>query len=115
MLSRVVEILNNDGITINEQQLLDAFVQAREELARENLSDRLDKLVEQGRLSQEQADEIKEWWSQRPECLGPGLGLFGQGPNLEGGLKWGKGRFPWAPKLHRAPILPQEPIPTPLE
>ncbi len=92
IFARVAEILG-----IEEQKLLDAFAQARRELAEEIFQARLDKLVEQGRLTEEQAKQIKDWWSQRPHFLGPGLGLMK--PNFDSGLRWGKGRFPKVPKL----------------
>lgn len=98
IFTRVAEILG-----IEEQKLIDAFTQARKELAAEAFQTRLDKLVEQGRLTEEQAKQIKEWWNKRPESLGPGLGLMGLGKGLDRGLKWGKGRFPWSPKPPRAP------------
>ncbi|GEM_PF-1799879 len=93
LFARVAEILG-----IEEQQLLDAFTQAQKELAAERFQARLDKLVEQGHLTEEQAKQIKEWWEQRPEFLGPGFGLMGPGLNFYKGLRWGKGHFPWAPK-----------------
>lgn len=102
LFTRVAEILG-----IEEQKLIDAFVQAWKELAAEAFQARLNKLVEQGRLTEEQAKQIKEWWAQRPEFLPPGLGLMGPRPDLDHGLRWGKGRFPWAPKP------PQKPAPSP--
>lgn len=98
VFTRVAEILG-----IEEQKLIDAFTQARKELAAEAFQPRLDKLVEQGRLTEEQANQIREWWEKRPESLGPGLGMMKPGPGLDRGLKWGKGRFPWSPKPPRAP------------
>lgn len=93
LLARVAEILG-----VEEQKLIDAFAQARRELAQEALANRLDNLVEQGRLTPEQAKEIEQWLAERPEWLGPGLGLGGPGQGFCPG--WGRrglGRFPWAP------------------
>lgn len=103
LFARVAEILG-----IEEQKLIDAFAQARRELAQEALANRLDKLVEQGRLTPEQAKEIEQWLAERPEWLGPGLGFGGPGQGFRPGYGWGWGRkglscFPWAPGPRWAP------------
>lgn len=68
---------------IDQQQLEDAFVQAQKEIRDEELTNRLDSLVEQGKITQEQADQYEQWWQSRPEVL-PELG-FGDGPGIPGG------------------------------
>ena len=51
----------------------------------EALQARLDKLVEAGRITQEQADELKAWYDERPEGV-PGLGFgFGKHSFHKGG------------------------------
>ncbi|MCZ6534978.1 MAG: hypothetical protein O6914_03235 [Chloroflexi bacterium] len=76
--SRVAGILG-----LNESQVQDAFDQARTEIQDEALQAKLDKMVESGRLTQEEADEYKEWYDSRPDTLTPGFGgrkfHFGQG------------------------------------
>lgn len=76
--SRVAGILG-----LNESQVQDAFKQARAEMQDEALQAKLDKMVESGRLTQEEADEYKEWYDSRPDTLTPGFGgrkfHFGQG------------------------------------
>lgn len=76
--SRVAGILG-----LNESQVQDAFKQARTEMQDEALQAKLDKMVESGRLTQEEADEYKEWYDSRPDTLTPGFGgrkfHFGQG------------------------------------
>ena len=67
--SRVAEILELD-----EQTVADAFDQAAQQRLDEALQARLDKLVEAGRITQEQADELKAWYDERPEGV-PGFGL----------------------------------------
>jgi hypothetical protein len=70
--ARVAEILG-----IEQQQVEDAFQQAREEMRDEAMNARLDKLVEDGKLTQEQADEYKDWIESRPDVpvqLGPRAG-----------------------------------------
>lgn len=75
LLARVAQILG-----IPQQDLVNAFKQAQQEMreeastrALEKFTRALDKAVANGRLTQEQADQIKAWWQQRPEALGPGL------------------------------------------
>ena len=72
VLSRVAEILN-----IPEEDLAEAFRQAREEVREERceeaFNEALEKAVAEGRLTEEEADEIRGWWAQRPEALGQGL------------------------------------------
>ena len=68
LLDRICEIYEeNTGITIDPQQLKVAFAQARGEMWDEALDRRLAYLVEQGKITQEQADEYKEWWQSRPD------------------------------------------------
>ena len=67
--SRVAEILELD-----EETVTDAFKQATQQRVDEALQARLDKLVEAGRITQEQADELKAWYDERPEGV-PGLGF----------------------------------------
>ncbi len=81
ILARVAEILG-----INEETLTNAFKQAQQEMREEALIKRLDKAVEEGRLTREEADAIRAWWEQRPEVIdsGPFPGGFGL-PALRGG------------------------------
>ena len=89
--SRVAGILGLD-----ESQVQDAFKQARAEMQDEALQAKLDKMVEKGRLTQEEADEYKEWYDSRPDTLTPGFGgrkfHFGQG---FGGLRFHHGMGMW--------------------
>ena len=71
--SRVAEILDLD-----EQTVTDAFKQAMQRQFDEALQAKLDKLVEAGRITQEQADELKAWYDERPEGV-PLLGFGKQG------------------------------------
>ena len=72
VLSRVAEILN-----IPEEDLAEAFRQAREEVREERceeaFNEALERAVAEGLLTEEEAGEIKEWWEQRPEALEQGL------------------------------------------
>jgi len=62
LLARVAEILG-----IPSDSLTSAFEQARREMREEAFIRYLDKAVEKGLIDEEEADEIKEWWEQRPE------------------------------------------------
>ncbi len=67
-LTRVAEILG-----IPEEDLVDAFGQARQEMRGEVFLNALDEAVEEGLITQEEADEILEWREQKPEALDQGL------------------------------------------
>ncbi len=73
LLARVATILG-----IDQQKVEDAFTQAKKEMQDEALDNYLAKLVEQGKITQEQADQYKTWWSSRPEGLA-GFGFRGHG------------------------------------
>jgi len=62
LLERVADILG-----IDEEDLIDAFKQARQEICEDVFTSRLEKAVEEGYITQEQADEILKWWNQRPD------------------------------------------------
>jgi len=42
-------------------------VQARSEMRDEALEQRLDKLVDEGKISQDIANQLNEWWQSRPD------------------------------------------------
>lgn len=83
-VSRVAAILGLD-----EAQVQDAFDQAATETANEALQGKLDRLVDQGRLTQEQADEYSQWYQSRPETLSPGFPLHGFGGHGSSRGSWG--------------------------
>ncbi len=68
LLPRVAEILD-----IPQEDLVNAFNQARREMREEACIRYLDKAVEKGRITEEEADEIREWRAQRPEVMDSGL------------------------------------------
>ena len=63
-LARVADIL---GIT--QEELVDAFREARQEMREEAFFNYLDKAVEEGLITEEEAGEIREWWEQKPDAL----------------------------------------------
>jgi multidrug efflux pump subunit AcrA (membrane-fusion protein) len=95
LLDRVSEIYaENTGVAIDVQQLKDAFAQARSEMQTEALQNRLQNLVDQGTLTQDQADQYLQWWQSKPDVplSDPGeLGFGGHG--FPGGpVEIGQGR-----------------------
>jgi uncharacterized membrane protein len=76
LLARVADILG-----IDQQKLEDAYSQAKKEMSDEALTNRLDALVKAGKLTQEQADQYKQWWESRPDVpnITGGKGLRGGG------------------------------------
>ncbi len=75
--SFLAKVADNLGVSVDELQA--AITSAQQEIREEALTSRLDKAVEEGRLTQEEADALQEWWEQKPECLGPGLAGNGFG------------------------------------
>jgi hypothetical protein len=82
--SRVASILGLDEATVQ-----DAMDQAREEMQNEALQAQLDYQVEQGWITQEQADEFAEWHQARPEGVSPRGGFGGGGRGFHRGGRFG--------------------------
>ena len=97
-----------EKLGIEQSELETAFAEIRSEMR----DSRLQELVEQGRLTQEEADQFREWWQARPEMelaglcarlggpgghLGSAFGPRGQGgpgsPGCPGG-QWGANPIP---------------------
>ena len=69
---------------IDQQKLESAVQEAQRDMQVEDLDARLKALVENGTLTQQQADQYKMWWQSMP-ALPPGAGLPGQGgPGMRG-------------------------------
>lgn len=115
-VGRVANILG-----LEPEQVQDAFLQARREMQNESLKMRLDRMVERGLLTQEQAAEQYNWFQSRPENLAPGIWGGGKtrqgfGPERIGkprgqwhgpagpGARWRRtesGQFPWGGPRHK--------------
>jgi len=68
LLDRVTEIYQeNTGVAIDTQQLQDAFAQAQSEMRDAALQERLQYLVDEGRITQDQADQYRAWQQARPD------------------------------------------------
>ncbi len=94
LMSKVAAILE-----VDQTELENAFKQAQQELRQEALAERMAKLVEEGRITQEQANEYLKWWQSRPDVpagldlpAGPGgrPGICPQGPMV---FKFGQAEF----------------------
>jgi hypothetical protein len=102
---------NDTGVIIDPQALQKAITEARKALCDEALTNYLQKLVSEGKITQEQADqfetwwdakptlpidEFQQWWNARPEI--PGL-FGGEGMGPFGGMHGGFGQFKMGFKL----------------
>ena len=89
--SRVAGILGLDEVKVQ-----DAFQQASTEMQDDAMQQKLARMVEQGKLTQQEADEYQAWDKDRPQSLGQGFGLRRFGPRgffggfMRGG-HWGQG------------------------
>ena len=101
--SRVATILGLD-----ETKVQDAMNQAATQLQDEGLQRKLDAMVKQGRITQEQADQLKQWYQSRPKVLSPGGPLGGFGGFGEHGFH---GRGMWGFGGHGMRPMPAAPTP----
>ena len=87
--SRVAGILG-----LEEQQVQDAFEQAAREIQDERLQQKLDRLVEKGYLTPEQAEDYGNWYRSRPDSPFGGFGFkqFGGHRSYHGRFWGGKGK-----------------------
>ena len=75
LLDRVCAIYEeNTDTTIDQQALQDAFAQASSEMQDEAIQNRLRSMVEEGRMTQGEADKYLEWRRARPD-VAAGFGL----------------------------------------
>jgi hypothetical protein len=67
LLDKVAEIYEeNTGVAIDPDELQQAFVEAGQALKDEALDNYLQKLVDEEKITQDQADEYKTWLDDRP-------------------------------------------------
>ena len=82
MLERVSEIYEeNTGVAIDPQKLESAFTQARDEIMAEARDDFRQRLIDEGRVTQEQIDQFDTWLESKPDTP------FPFGPRSRGGMK----------------------------
>ena len=82
-----------DKLGLDEDTLATAISEVRQEMRLEALEERLQEAVDEGTITQEEADEILQWMKSRPEALdelggfglalegGPGMGHHRHGPS----------------------------------
>lgn len=73
LMTRVAQKLG-----IDQSKLEQAFKDAQKEMSDEALSNRLKGLVQQGKITQDQADKYLNWWQSRPD-MPSGFGFRGHG------------------------------------
>jgi hypothetical protein len=91
LLEKVCEVYEeNTGVAIDSQELEKAFAQAQSEMQAEALQNRLQSLVDEGKITQEQADQYLEWWQSKPD-VPAGFGFRGDAgfPGMGGPRGWG--------------------------
>lgn len=78
LLDKVASIYQqNTGVTIDSQELAKAFTQAQQEMRDTALDNYLNKLVQKGTITQDQANKFKTWLNSRPDVPNiPGLKDF---------------------------------------
>jgi uncharacterized membrane protein len=76
------------GVVIDPEQLKEALTQARSEMQNEALQNWLQDLVDNGKITQGEADQYLGWWQSRPDIELPLPGLGGHGH--EGGMMCGR-------------------------
>jgi len=85
LLDKVCAIYEeNTGDDIDPEALKDAFAQAQSEMRTEALESRLQNLVELDKITQDEADEYKEWLQSKPD-VPIRHGLCGRGGHRFGG------------------------------
>jgi len=73
VLERICEIYEaNTGVAIDPEELQNACTEAREEIMEEAMANRLANMVENGIITQEEADQYLEWLEARPD-IAPGM------------------------------------------
>jgi len=82
-----------DALGLGEDQVADAFDQARREMRDEAMEKRLQAAVEDGLITQDEADETLEWWQSRPEAFDAmgGGGRFRLGEGMHHRAMFGPG------------------------
>jgi hypothetical protein len=110
LLDRVLEIYQEKtGVTIDQEVLKDAFAQAQSERREAALDNYLQKRVDEGKITQEEADQYRAWHQAKPDMepfrqqlrewqeAKPDVSLSGRfgGHNSPGGMNRGGGFHFW--------------------
>jgi uncharacterized membrane protein len=95
LLDRVCAIYEeNTGVAIDSEQLKEAFDQAMKEEQDKAMESWLQNLVDESKITQEEADQYLEWWQAKPDVTLPGPGDFAFGGGMEHGRGFGHGGGP---------------------
>jgi hypothetical protein len=96
-LTRVVAALNTaTGKSITVAQLQDALTQAETQLKSDAVTKSLADAVTNGKITQDEANQIQSWWNQRPSAVDklpnggfgfPGMGRGGMMPGFGGKMQ----------------------------
>jgi cell shape-determining protein MreC len=98
LMERVANILG-----VDKAKLENAFQQAQKEMREEAQNTRLQEMVKQGKLTQEQADKYQAWLKSRPDVpAGMGAPMMRGGPGFKGPM----GGFRCFPGVNQAPPSP---------
>jgi len=84
LLAKVAELL---GMT--PEELNDVFEQAQQELKNELFIEYVEKAAENGIITSDEAEEIIEWWQNRPEAVDRLLPWFHITPSINSRHMWG--------------------------
>jgi len=95
LLEKVCAIYQqNTGTEIKAEELQKAFDQARSEMQSEAQDKFLQKLVDEGKITQDQADQYKAWLESKPDVnipMAPGFSGMSRGFGGPGGFPgWGE-------------------------
>ena len=83
-------------LNVSVEQLKTAIQDARSEVQGQALKDRLQKLVDAGKMTQSQMDQYLQWWNSKPSfstdfglggCGGPGFRMMGPRGHFNGGFR----------------------------
>ncbi|MCX5999150.1 MAG: hypothetical protein NTU41_06015 [Chloroflexi bacterium] len=78
------KVASNLGLT--SDQVTAAFDKAQNQTLDEQIQERLQEAVTNGTITQEESDQILEWWTSRPDALSKlGMRFLGQGGTGMGG------------------------------
>lgn len=98
LLTQVVSLLNTaTGKSITVSQLQDALTKAEAQMKSDAVTNSLADAVKNGKITQDEANQIQSWWDQRPAAVdklpGGGFGFPGMGrgrggmmPGFRGGM-----------------------------
>ena len=74
-----------EQLGLETEQVANAFQQAHQEMCQEAQQLRLQKALEEGLITEDEASEIQDWWQQQPEALQK----LGPANACPGGHMWG--------------------------